>query len=279
MIAIELLVATLFSSLVGSLHCVGMCTPFAILSMGPVGTKQSRSVLRLSSYHLGRLMTYLTLGTAVAFLSSFASSLGGGGGSFPIVGVLVGLTMIGIGIARLFKTYAWKSPVRHSLWSQRWTGLIIRFRKSYSGGPVWMGAFLWGATSTLLPCGWLYVFVLAAAAAPSLAMTLAMMAAFWLGTLPLLTTVAWGAFSLPKNWYPFTQPFAAGCIISFGAFILVQGSVLDLKVATVPRSNAIVHSTVFGATTENKPLTALEMLKRSFDSSLPFCRGTDGSNP
>ena len=273
MIAIELLIATLFSSLVGSLHCVGMCTPFAILSMGPVGTKQSRSVIRLSSYHLGRLVTYLTMGTAVAVASSIANGLGGEGRSFPIVGMFVGLTMICLGISRLLAIYTRKSPVRHTLWSQRWTGIIVKLRKSYSGGPVWIGAFLWGLTSTFLPCGWLYLFVLAAAAAPSFAMTLAMMGAFWLGTLPLLSTVAWGAFSLPNSWQPFTQPFAAGCIISFGAFILVQTSMLGLNSGTAHRSNLAVHSKTLGAATDDKALTALEILKRGFDTSFPYCRG------
>ncbi len=245
MIATELLLATLFSSLVGSLHCVGMCTPFAILSMGPAGSRQSKSAVRLASYHLGRLVTYLALGTAIAILSSIGSFVIGNV-FFKMIGWLVGFMMVSLGVTRLFAVYGQRVPVRHSRWLQQWAGVVVKLRRSYAGGPYWLGAFLWGLTSTLLPCGWLYIFVMAAATAPGFGMSLAMMVAFWLGTLPLLSTVAWGWVWVPTRWQTFMQPFAAGCIISFGTFILVKRGVMNLEPTLVRTSNSNIDSACRG---------------------------------
>ncbi len=256
MIALELLAATLFSSLVGSMHCVGMCTPFAILAMGQSTTCQNIRWVRLISYHLGRLTTYLVMAVGVACLSSAFRWMAGGSQTVRMIGWGVGITMIVMGILRLIATFSLRLPVRHSLILSRWTSAVVKLRRSYSKGPVWLGSFLWGLTSTLLPCGWLYLFVLASAAAPNAVMTVAMMIAFWVGTLPLLSVAAWGWSSVRPSWQVLAQPFAAGCIISFGAFILVQRSLVDLR-----------------------PMNSFEIATRSLETNLFWCRGDDARNP
>ena len=277
---IELVVATLFSSIVGSLHCVGMCTPFAVMAMGPSGSTISVRASRLASYHSGRLITYLVMGTTVALLSSMAKNLIGGGGAIPIIGWAVGLTMILLGITRLIATFGWQMPVKHSRWSQHWTAAIVALRRKYARGPVWLASLLWGISSTLLPCGWLYLFVLAAAAAPSFSSTLAMMIAFWIGTLPLLSSVAWGWSSIGPRWQIFAQPFAAACIISFGVFILINRIGLDVRTLQQPvvdlqfAAQADVKSESLG-----QPLTALEIVRRALITQLPCCRGNDVTTP
>jgi len=284
----ELLAATLFSSLVGSMHCVGMCTPFAILAMGPLAMgptnevqRRRHRVIRMSSYHLGRLLTYLLMGIGVASLSSVIQLFAGGNRTLQIMGWGVGVTMITMGILRILGTFSWKMPVRHSKLSQRWTAAIVKLRRNYSGGPVWMGAFLWGLTSTLLPCGWLYLFVLAAAAAPNAAMTIAMMVAFWVGTLPLLSVAAWSWSSICPRWQVIAQPFAAGCIISFGAFILVQRSLVDLRpLSHSPASfRGLLDSDGTATATRLPSEISLEMVRRALDSNLPCCGGDNAERP
>lgn len=283
MIAVELLAATLFSSLVGSMHCVGMCTPFAILAMGPTNDAQSKSyrIVRMSSYHLGRLLTYLLMGLGVAFLSSAIQVFAGGNRTLQIIGWGVGIAMITMGTLRILATFSWQMPVRHSRLSQRWTAAIIKLRRKYSRGPVWLGAFLWGLTSTLLPCGWLYLFLLAAAAAPNAAMTIAVMAAFWVGTLPLLSVAAWSWSSISPRWQVIAQPFAAGCIISFGAFILVQRSLVDLKpMSHAPTALRGLEDSEGSATATRLPsATSLEIVRRALDTNLPCCGGDDANSP
>ncbi len=283
MIALELLAATLFSSLVGSMHCVGMCTPFAILAMGPTNNVQSKSnrIARMSSYHFGRLLTYLLMGVGVAFLSSAIQLFAGGNRTIQMIGWGVGITMITVGTLRMLATFSWQMPVKHSRLSQRWTAAIVHLRRSYSGGPVWLGAFLWGLTSTLLPCGWLYLFVLAAAAAPNAAMTIAMMVAFWVGTLPLLSVAAWSWSSISPRWQVIAQPFAAGCIISFGAFILVQRSLVDLRPLSHSTTalRGLTDSDGSARAARLPSEIALEMVRRALDTDLPCCGGDDAESP
>ena len=283
MIAVELLAATLFSSLVGSMHCVGMCTPFAILAMGSTNNVQNNSkrIVRMSSYHLGRLLTYLLMGIGVAFLSSAIQLFAGGNRSSQIIGWGVGITMITLGTIRVLASFFWQRPVKHTRLSQRWSATIVMLRRKYSGGPVWLGAFLWGLTSTLLPCGWLYLFVLAAAAAPNAAMTIAMMVAFWVGTLPLLSVAAWSWSSISPRWQVIAQPFAAGCIISFGVFILVQRSLVDLRPMRHPTtfSRGLPDSDGSATTTRSRSEISLEMVRRALDTNLPCCGGDDAKSP
>jgi sulfite exporter TauE/SafE len=291
MILLELLAATLFSSLVGSMHCVGMCTPFAILAMGPTTPTQRNRIVRMSSYHLGRLTTYLIMGVGVAFLSSALQWFAGGNLALQVVGWSVGVAMIVMGTLRLLSTFSWQMPVQHSAWAQRWTSAIVKLRRAYSGGPVWLGAYAWGLTSTLLPCGWLYLFVLAAAAAPSASMAIAMMFAFWLGTLPLLSVAAWGWSSISPRWQIHMQPIAAGCIISFGVLILVQRNLVDFR-PSIGRNHFVssgllspearrgtADSQGSAAATHVSPEISLEMVRQALDATPPCCRGDDAQNP
>jgi hypothetical protein len=54
-------------------------------------------------------------------------------------------------------------------------------------------ATMLGLLTTLLPCGWLYAFVAAAAATGSGPRGAVVMAAFWLGTLPVMAAVGMAA--------------------------------------------------------------------------------------
>ena len=266
--AAELLVATLFSSVVGSMHCVGMCTPFAILAMGPGTEIRSQRLVRMSSYHFGRLVTYLVMGMGVAVLSSSIRWFGGGNQALQVLGWGVGITMIAVGLIRLLATFSWKMPVRHTRFSQAWSSGIVKLRRSYRGGPGWVSSFLWGLTSTLLPCGWLYLFVLAAAAAPNAAMSIAMMTSFWIGTLPLLSVAAWGWSAVSPRWQVFAQPFAAGCIISFGVFILFQRSLLDLSALAAN-----------GRTERASISSSLEIVRNASEVTLPCCGVENAKDP
>jgi len=265
MIAFELLGATLFSSIVGSLHCVGMCSPFAMLAMGPTNSQSTRTdrLTRLASYHVGRLTTYLILGGCVALLNSTVVRLSGNASLSQTVGWCVGILMIGLGAMRLVASLTTQNEaVSHSAWTHFWTKQVISMRKYYAGWNVPTAAFSWGLTSTLLPCGWLYFFVLAAAAAPSSAMTIAIMFAFWLGTLPLLSFAAWSWTSMSPRWKGLSQPIAAICIIGFGAYTLMCRSNIDLSSIARPVTSSSTASEV-----------TFDMIRKSLQAELPCCIG------
>ena len=69
------------------------------------------------------------------------------------------------------------------------TSLLVRFRNE---SPPVRGAAT-GLLTTLLPCGWLYVFVATAGGTGRVLDAMLIMFVFWLGTLPMMVTIGLGA--------------------------------------------------------------------------------------
>lgn len=263
----ELLVATLFSSLVGSLHCVGMCSPFAMLAMGntPQGASSRERAIRLSLYHVGRLTTYLMMGVVLALLSSTIHSFVGDRMATRTIGLCVGVVMIAMGVSRLFASiFSQHASVSHATWLTQWTSRVIALRKSAARISPSFASYVWGVFSTWLPCGWLYLFVLAAAAAPTTSMIILTMIAFWIGTLPLLSVAAWSWGSIGPKWQVRLQPLAAICIIAFGTYTLTNRSEVDLS--------SLERPTV----TKRQ---SLEMIRDAMNAKLPCCEGIGIAEP
>ncbi len=93
---LTLAMAVLLASLVGSLHCVGMCGPFALWA-----TQGGRSHVTIASYHLGRLTTYLSAGLAAGLLGSAVAIGGDLAGLQSFAAKLAGGLLIFLGLSRL----------------------------------------------------------------------------------------------------------------------------------------------------------------------------------
>ena len=76
------LLATVFAaSLVGSMHCIGMCGPFVAFYSGADGSAGARRLLSHAAYSGGRLLTYVIFGLAAGAIGAVldvAGSLAGG---------------------------------------------------------------------------------------------------------------------------------------------------------------------------------------------------------
>jgi sulfite exporter TauE/SafE len=179
-----LLVAVFGSSLVGSAHCAAMCGSFACLANG-----------RASAwYHAGRLISYLTLG-ALAGLVGGAVNLGG-----AMIGVQRGATIIASvllvlwGAVMLAEQRGYRVPLpAFAAPAQEWIGGALLALRDHS--PAVRGTAL-GLLTTLIPCGWLYAFVVSAAGTASVPHAVVVMLAFWAGTVPALATLGVSATRL-----------------------------------------------------------------------------------
>ena len=182
--------AVLTASLLGSMHCAGMCGAFLAYALEPTSGKQSSHVSLQSMYHLGRLWTYLTLG-AIAGLAGSLIDMGGLAlGVQHLATYLVGGMMIVFGIKLLLtatgkKTFRFRVPKRLA----RYVGVVTRRVSSW---PALPRAFVIGTTTTLLPCGWLYLFIATAATTHNPLTACVVMFIFWIGTLPALAAVGVG---------------------------------------------------------------------------------------
>lgn len=200
--------AILASSLAGSLHCVAMCGPL-------VGLHGGARSLRLALVHaMGRLTTYAALGAVAGLLGGAVDMAGHFAAIQHGAAIAAGLLTVGWGLRTIAIARGWLATSGSAPVLFR-RGLVqLRSRRAISR--AWMIGVLTG----LLPCGWLWVFVVSAAGTGSPWTGAAVMSVFWLGTVPAMTgmlafggpLVAWARRKLPV--------ITAGAMIALGLVTL-----------------------------------------------------------
>ena len=178
--SLALYVPVAAASLLGSVHCAGMCGGFvAIAGDGTSGRTRWLSQL---SYNAGRLVSYGLLGAAAGFLGQALDLAGSAAGIGRAAALVSGSIMILWGMAALLETQGvrifrggWALP-------SRLTNALASLRRL----PAAFRGLVLGLSTTLLPCGWLYAFAVTAAGTGSPLRGALLMAAFWSGNLPVL---------------------------------------------------------------------------------------------
>lgn len=168
---------------IGSLHCVGMCGPIA-LSL-PVGNESySTKFIATLLYNLGRVVTYTCIGLMAGFIGNSFSLFGFGQWLSVIIGILIILFVV-FQKNQLTKNNFIKSFLEYI---RKVLGNLLSVKKYHS-------VFYIGLLNGLLPCGLLYMAIAGAIATASITKSSLFMAAFGLGTLPLMWAVSfWGSF-------------------------------------------------------------------------------------
>jgi len=204
------LILVSFASFAGSFHCVGMCGPF----VGYYSVQSDRRTwVRHLVYHLGRLVAYVTLGAVVGALGRGILFLGGTLRVQKGLAIAMGISMIGAGLMSL--TVRGKRPL--SGLQARLQGLLARLH--LVPGQVQTAALI-GLFSTLLPCGYLYSFVLAAGTTASAWHGVLVMFAFWLGTVPALLGVGFLTGFAPRKFLRRVALAAPLFMIVFGCLAI-----------------------------------------------------------
>lgn len=206
---LPLISAVFAASLLGSLHCAGMCGAFVAMATLPgperPSTAESSSFVRRmlhtqsraalnASYNLGRLLTYITLG-AIAGTLGAALDLGGSlVGLQRAAAIIAGACMIVFGLLAVLRTCGVaipRMPLPRGL-----TTLAKAAHGRVFDFPPALRALSLGLLTTLLPCGWLYAFVITSAGTAHPLPAMLTMAAFWAGTLPVLVSLGVGLSAL-----------------------------------------------------------------------------------
>ncbi len=254
-------IAVLVASLMGSLHCVGMCGPLALWA---TGGGQHRGTI--AAYHVGRLSTYLIAGLLAGLLGS-AVNIGGDFAGYQMTAAkIAGGLLVIVGLQRLLSLHprlrfwtAGENPSRVAALLQRAKPLLV------NRGPRGK-AYLGGLLTTWLPCGWLYLFVLFAAGTGGIATALTVMTAFWLGTLPALTAVWFGARNLVPKLGTSLPVIAGMLLIITGLYTATGRAAADLSQMLPPTLAAQQTNLDHGI--EVTSLTGLA------DQPLPCCQAT-----
>ncbi|GAB3663037.1 sulfite exporter TauE/SafE family protein [Echinicola sediminis] len=158
----------------GSFHCLGMCGPIALA----ISASDAKQVLiRKLWYNLGRMLTYGTLGLMVGAL----------GMGFQLAGWQQGIS-IGLGILIILFALWYKKGER-ALSKGGFYHFISKIKGALSfwlkqGGTK--AFFMTGLINGLLPCGMVYIALLASMAFSNPWEGALYMLAFGAGTVPLL---------------------------------------------------------------------------------------------
>jgi sulfite exporter TauE/SafE len=220
-----LISAIVTASLLGSLHCVGMCGPLAIWASGMgqrIPVKQM--ALATSLYHVGRLLTYALAG-ALAGGAGQLLDLGGETlgvqllaarvvGGLMIVFGLLRLAQLTLGLKRNSANISPPASTQPPLIT-RW---LLKLRPYVFRLPVAARGLVTGLLTALLPCGWLYLFALVAAGTGSVLMGAVVMSAFWIGTVPALVGLVTGTQALAVRFRRIIPAAAALVLIVGGGY-------------------------------------------------------------
>jgi hypothetical protein len=188
---IALLSSLFVAALLGSPHCAGMCGGFVAFYAGQGG---GRRLLPHVAYNGGRLLSYTLLGVIAGALGSGVEHMGAAAGTSRAAAIVAGLLMVLWGAATIAVQFGARLPRVPGLrFGGR--GFAAALRVLHAQPPA-LRALVIGLVSTLLPCGFLYVFVAAAGATASPLWGGLVMLTFWAGTVPMMAGVGLAAQSL-----------------------------------------------------------------------------------
>lgn len=178
----------LFASLLGSVHCAAMCGAFTCLYRP---ASPQRAWRGHAAYNAGRLVSYVALGAVAGTLGGRVNQLARVSGVVMPAAALAGILMILWAAGTIAATFGVRLPVTLApQWARRVLGRALLAARDFSA-PARAGML--GLLTTLLPCGWLYTFVVVAGSTGGALPGAAVMVAFWAGTVPMMAGVATAA--------------------------------------------------------------------------------------
>lgn len=182
---LALVLPVLAASLLGSPHCAAMCGPFACLYAGQ--TPHQAAWRAHAAYNLGRLGAYLFLGAVAGLTGAGLNQVGALAGLPRAAAIVAGGMMVLWGGLTIAAASGAKVPgASPPAGFRRILGRVV---SRFKDRPPTVRALALGLFTTLLPCGWLYAFVAVAAGTGAVGSGILVMAAFWLGTLPVMAGV------------------------------------------------------------------------------------------
>ncbi|MDX1930840.1 MAG: sulfite exporter TauE/SafE family protein [Pirellulaceae bacterium] len=244
--------AVVTASVLGSMHCVGMCGPLALWASG-AGDGNSRLALNTSLYHFGRMLTYALVGLLAGLVGQLTDFGGEVLGVQLAAARIVGVIMVVMGVIQVLKWWSLRqdssswftskpSLMKPSLMKPSVTpkqSLVSKWLVSLRPRVFALNppsrALATGLLTALLPCGWLYLFALFAAGTGSWLSGSVVMVAFWLGSVPALVAVVMSTKLLTGRLRQFVPVVVALMMIIAGGFTMAGRGFANLhSLAEIP---------------------------------------------
>lgn len=214
-----MLVAAFILGLLGSLHCVGMCGPIALMLPVDRSSNLKRAV-QTASYHIGRITAYSLIGLVLGIV----------GKSFSIFGLQQQLS-IALGVLMILVVILPQKPFQkfkitaffHKFISKIKQNLGVSLKKKTADTFLTIG-FLNG----FLPCGLIYIAVFASIATGSLWESSLYMVFFGLGTVPLMSVAVYASSFLKSIKRRQIQKIIPIFVVIIGVLFILRGMGLGI---------------------------------------------------
>lgn len=198
--------------LAGSLHCMGMCGPIAL--MIPTGNGKNK-FLSLFLYHFGKILTYLIIGTffglIVGTLNSYKAQI-----IFTFIsgGLLILFALLPSFLNLVEKKgYSFFNKTIH--FKNKLAKILNKNKIEYS--------FYIGFLNGFLPCAMVYSAAIMALAQKSFMNSLIIMLLFGLGTVPLLSLFYFFSTKLKSKFRKHANSFRTASFLIVGLFLIARG--------------------------------------------------------
>ncbi len=170
--------------LIGSLHCVGMCGPIALMLPGNK-EKRTRFIMGRLLYNSGRVLTYGIFGIGIGYFGEKIETLT----SSSLLSLVLGSALLaGILVpAKLLRRFSPDGFIRHI--TQKIKSFVaLLFKKHFMGVQ-----FVFGLVNGLLPCGMVYAALSGAFLTAGPSEGFLFMVLFGIGTVPAMLGLSLGS--------------------------------------------------------------------------------------
>lgn len=215
----DVIVVAFTLGLFGSFHCIGMCGPIALAL--PIGSfSVSKKLLSILLYNFGRVTTYSVIGLIVGLI----------GQSISLVGFqqYLSITLGSILIIGVVSNYFLPNKHRSRLSDTKFlkyvkSKLSILFQKKNISS-----IYLIGVLNGFLPCGFVYIAVAGAIATGSYLESSKFMAAFGLGTIPVMIVANFAGMFININLRNYIKKLVPLFVLVMGLLLVLRGMNLGI---------------------------------------------------
>jgi uncharacterized protein len=222
---VSVLPSVIVASLLGSLHCVGMCGGLVSFYAGDAGVTRRTRWGAHAAYHLTRLAAYSLLGASAGAVGAGLDRAGAGLGLANLGALSAGAVILFHGLRKLWPRTGQSRLLQLGIGRPRSASLLARLERAFAAlaqqarrRPPAVRAGVLGLSSALLPCGWLYAFVVMAASTGSWDQGALLLCAFWLGTVPALLGLGLGVERLSQPLRAHLPRLSVALLLSVSLF-------------------------------------------------------------
>jgi sulfite exporter TauE/SafE len=201
--------------LTASGHCAAMCGPLVLVNGRSLRRASRGAHLRhVFLYHTGRIATYVLLGTAAGWAGATLASTAFGRAA-AVAGAIVLLDRaLGFSHGRV--------PASISSRSRATFGRAAHAAGTWVQGRPIAGPLTTGAVHGLVPCGFVYAALAAAAAAGTTVHAVEVMAGFGLGTTPILVMLTMSSLAAPARLQTALKRLTPAALALAAALLLLR---------------------------------------------------------